>query len=177
MTRFKVKFLDCFRTYGSISTFISRVLLRSVSHKSYDKAKEQLRAIHERMNSNIPDYNPFELPCNPYFVEYPREGTVAGKVFQRSEEDSKDYKVIRQKHEQHGQLGVHTHYGFHEFVYIEYGTFLDLEDLPYIKGDVILLNGYRPHALKCLTETGSLVIAFSSTKSKLNIKNLLKHIQ
>lgn len=163
--------------WNNIYTFISKTLLRSRSDEAYAKAKEQLRAIHRRMNSNIPDYNPFELPDNRVYVKYPKEGTKSGKVFQKCLKTRADFKVIVQRHEECGQLFKHTHYGFYEFIYIVHGTFLDINDVPYIKGDAIFLNGFNPHSLKCLTETGMLLVAFSATKTKLNINTLLKYLE
>lgn len=152
------------------------LLFNSKGQQAYDKAKAKMRDLHKRFNSNIPDYNPFELPTDKIFVKYPNEALTEGRIYQRKLLSKRDLRIYELNYTGNAQLKKHTHYGFHEFIYIKHGTFINENDIPYIKGDVIMIDGYKAHALKCLTDNGCLLLSFSSTKSKLNVKHFNKYI-
>lgn len=153
------------------------MFFNSKGKQAYDKAKASMEKIYNRLNSNVPDYNPFELPKNKMFVKYPKEALEDGRVYQRNLYNKKDLLIFELNYTECGKIKEHTHYGFYEFIYIKYGTFIDSKDIPYIKGDVVMIDGYLPHSLKCLTTNGGLVLGFSKTKSKLNIKKFYKYIK
>lgn len=151
-------------------------LFSSKGQNAYIKAKAKMRSVYKRINSNIPDYNPFDLPTNAIFVKYPSESLITGSVHQRNLVNKNDLRIDELNYKDKARLKVHTHYGFYEYVYIKQGVFIDIDNVAYIPGDGIILDGYNRHSLRCASSTGTLLLAFSSKKEKLNVKLLYKFL-
>lgn len=152
------------------------LLFNSDGRKAYNKAKEHMKKLHARSNSNIPDFNPFKFPTNKIFVKYPADSLIEGRIYQKNIVDKKNLRIYELNYSGMGQMQAHTHYGFYEYVYIRYGTFIDLQGIAYTKGDAFILDCYNAHSLKCLTANGSMFVSFSAIKTKLNIEILTKFI-
>lgn len=147
------------------------------SEEKYKEAKSRMYYIYKRFNSNIPDYNPFDLPTNQMFVKYPKELLSNGRIYQKNLMNKRDLRIYELNYVDRAQLDKHTHYGHYEYIYIKNGIFKDIEGNLYTEGDGFIIDGYHAHALKCETNNGSILIAFSKNKERLNIKLFSKYIK
>jgi quercetin dioxygenase-like cupin family protein len=146
------------------------------SDKIYEAAIRSMEKLHKRVNSNIPDYNPFELPVIKEFVSYPENALSSGSIKQRLLRKTSKLRVYELVYKNKAQLQEHTHYGFYEFVYVSAGTFITRNGDAYVKGDAFILDGYGVHALKCLTDSGALLVGFSKDKFRLDVSILTQYL-
>ena len=146
--------------------------------KLYNQAVTNMEALYRKINSNIPDYDLFEIPIINTWAEYPKVSVANGAVSQKGlKSKGKHYRVVKLKYEDYAKLYPHTHYGYWEYIFVLKGVFKDINGYSYKPGDSILVDGYDPHLLECLTTKGELMIIFAKEKKYASIKYIREYLK
>lgn len=146
--------------------------------KLYMQAIDGMEALFRKINSNIPDYDLWEMPIVNTWVQYPKSSVKNGKIFQKGlKSKGSKYRVVKLRYQDFAELHPHTHYGYWEYIFVLNGTFKNLKGSEYIKGDNLLIDGYDPHMLKCLSPEGELMIVFAKEKKYAGIKYIREYLR
>lgn len=146
--------------------------------KLYEQAVHDMEALYKKINSNIPDYDLFEIPIVKEWAEYPKESVSKGTVSQKGIKlRGSNFRIIKLKFENYAEMVPHTHYDYWEYMFITNGIFKDIKDNKYKSGDNILVDGYMPHTLKCMSPEGEVIVIFAKEKRFARFKYLRDYLK
>jgi len=140
----------------------------------YEFAITRMRNLYKRINSNVPDFNPFSLPTNntvhlPYPDEVVRYGTITSKSLYGDEK----VRILELKYYNNAELIKHTHMGYYELIFVCKGSFYTKRDKKVRQPNTkYVIDGDIPHNIQCNSGYGILLIAFSKDKKLLENLNI-----